>query len=69
MNQIYLKILTMVLILYGLGNGLRTLNTLSQVTGYPNYRASMNKSIEKLNEEKGKEEEEASRLGHATCTM
>ena len=29
LNEIYLKILTIALILYWLGNGLRTLNTLS----------------------------------------
>ena len=34
------KILTFALILWGLGYGLRTLNTLSQVMGYPNYRVS-----------------------------
>ena len=39
--QLNLKILTIVLILYWLGNGLRTLNTLSQARGYPNYRVSI----------------------------
>ena len=41
LNEIYLKTLTIVLILYQLGNGLRTLNTLSQATGYPNYKFSI----------------------------
>ena len=37
----YYKILTIALILWRLGYSLRTLNTLSQVTGYPNYRVSI----------------------------
>ena len=36
--------LTIALILYGLGIGLRTLHTLFQVTGYPNYRVSIHSS-------------------------
>ena len=36
------KILTIALILWRLGYGLWTLNTLSQVTGYPNNRISIN---------------------------
>ena len=41
LNEIYLKILTIVLILYRLGIGLRTLNILSQATGYLDYRVSI----------------------------
>ena len=43
LNEIYLKILTtcIALILNWLGNGLRTLNTSSQVRGYTNYRVSI----------------------------
>ena len=38
-------IITRLSFLEWLGNGLRTLNTLSQVTGYPNYRVSMDKIL------------------------
>ena len=40
-EQNILKILNIVLILYRLGKGLRALNTLSQATGYPDYRISI----------------------------
>ena len=40
-NEIYLKILTIFLILYWLGNSLKTLNTLSLATGYPDYRVGI----------------------------
>ena len=43
LNKIYLKIPNIALFLYRLGNGLRTLNTLSQGTGYPSYRVSIHK--------------------------
>ena len=41
MDKIYLKIINIVVILYRLGNGLRTFKTLSQVTGYLNYKVSI----------------------------
>ena len=42
LNEIKWKILTIALILWQLGYRLRTLKTLSQVTGFPNYRVSIN---------------------------
>ena len=41
-SQEVIYVITIALILWQLGYGLRTLNTLSQVTGYPNYRVSIN---------------------------
>ena len=39
--EVQYKILTIALILWRLGYVLRTLNTLSQVMGYSNYRVSL----------------------------
>ena len=40
-SQEVIYVITIALILWQLGYGLRTLNTLSQVTGYPNYRVNI----------------------------